>query len=218
MGGASASFLSERLTARFQGGEYFLLRARFRDEHLTPMLLRRQPEKEAIMRKRKTGAVGVIAALLAVTFLAAVPPTADGKVITVVPEKFKVSDPTASVLKHPGYITTGPALKDTFWAPLNLPAGATIRKLRIYSWGAGAQNTTVALLRTKVNQPFSFNDLLMSVTDTAFRALDQSPTVTATIVPSFPLSDLVIRKGYRYFLFGSAKNGGFLNGAKVFYR
>jgi hypothetical protein len=81
-----------------------------------------------------------------------------------------------------------------FYADLKLPVGSEIKKLVYFHYGTGAAGTSVALHRQKLGKDTSPALML------AFSFDNTNQIVKLTNIPTDPAADLVVRKGYRYFL------------------
>lgn len=96
-----------------------------------------------------------------------------------------------------------------FTAPVSLPVGSTVTRLRYYYRHYGLKNTTVTLRRYTMGQP----ETDMAVV--SFTGDNAAITAVTTNTIAFP----VVTAGYRYYVdVTSSGNAAQIHGIKIFYR
>ena len=161
------------------------------------------------------------AAVLMTTLALLLPSAVEAGRQTITAERFKPIITSESTAIWPPSAGAGTLPGGTLlWAPLNLPVGATVRKLQTYTWATAAHVTSVRIGRAKVGAPLNTigADTLMGVEVTAVNNPANPPTVTFTTLPLNPgLSDLTVRAGYRYYVIATIFNAGLIQAVRVFY-
>lgn len=150
--------------------------------------------------------VRVGAALLGVAVCAAVlvaaPLRAEAGVLKVAPTQFR---PTSGPHPHtvtPSHLASGDGFLLNFVAPIRLPAGARVTKLVLLTWGGNPSYESARLLRWKLGEAFDTPTAAIMFVETSTQqpVLAAAPSLSETTVAEHPTSDLVVRRGYRYYV------------------
>ena len=150
--------------------------------------------------------------LLAVGVLLVPHPTEAG-VKKIWPDKFIPLNNVQNSMHFPFKVSSSSLNPVAFYADLKLPVDAEIKKIVYFHWGAGTAGTSVSLHRQKLGKDTS--PVLM----VALTLDNNSEIIKVTNIPPDPAADLVVRKGYRYFLSIISLNGeSEIYGIKVSYR
>jgi hypothetical protein len=151
-------------------------------------------------RRRKTMAVSrktlkrIWVVLLLPVAVMIVSHPADAGVKKIWPDKLVPYNNVQESVQFPFKASSYTSDPVAFYADLKLPVGVEIKKLVYFHYGAGTAGTTVALHRQKMGNDTS-PILMIGLT------IDNSnKIIKVTNIPPDPVADLVVRKGYRYFL------------------
>jgi len=88
-----------------------------------------------------------------------------------------------------------------------------------YHWGDGSGSTAVWLDRSKVGAAISNPDSLFYNSSSLNIPTSQPPGEITTATPRYVDSDMIVRRGYKYFVNISGKGEGQkIGGVKIFYR
>jgi hypothetical protein len=110
------------------------------------------------------------------------------------PYKFIPLNNIQNSVQLPFKVSSNTSGSVAFYADLKLPVGAKIKKLVYYHWGALTAGTQVTLHRQKLGKDTSSHLMLALSDDHSYQI------VKVANLPPDPAADLVVRKGYRYFL------------------
>jgi hypothetical protein len=132
--------------------------------------------------------------LLLVVAVMFMPYSTEAGVKKIWPDKFIPLNNSQNSVQLPFKVSSNTGGSAAFYVDLKLPVGAKIKKLVYYHWGALTAGTSVSLHRQKLGKDTSPGLMLALSDDHSYQI------VKVTNLPPDPAADLVVRKGYRYFL------------------
>jgi hypothetical protein len=142
-----------------------------------------------------------------------VPHPTEAGVKRIWPDKFIPLNNTQNSVQFPFMASSNSTEAVVFYADLKLPVGAEIKKLVYFHGGDITAGTSVSLHRQKLGKDTSPVLMLALSFD------DSDQIIKVANLPPDPSADLVVRKGYRYFLSIISLNvSSDIYGIKVSYR